>query len=317
MKEEVKRQKAKGRASGAARDAARRLRRAALCLFTFAFCLLCLAAPTSAQYGRPPQSSMPVGGTPEVLKTVTIEQRLGEQVPLDAVFRDESGREVRLGEYFKKGRPVLLSLVYYECPMLCNEILNSLTGTLMAMSFTTGKEFEVVTVSFDARELPPLAAAKKQTYLRRYKREGAAEGWHFLTGSQESIDSLTRAVGFNYVWDEKSEQFAHASAIMVATPEGKLSHYFYGVEYSPKDVRLAIVEASSGKVGSAVDQLVLYCYHYDPATGKYGPVVMNIMRVAGVATVVCLIGLVVVLGRRRRRGGDAAWEDEIDVGGAV
>jgi protein SCO1/2 len=320
MKAKVKRQKAKGRASRASRSVARRVllgARLHFYLFTFTFCLLSLAVSASGQYGRPPQSSMPVGGTPEVLKSITIEQRLDEQVPLDTVFRDESGREVRLGEYFAKGRPVVLSLVYYECPMLCNEILNSLTGTLMALSFTPGKEFEVVTVSFDARERPELAAAKKTTYLKRYKREGAEAGWHFLTGSQDSVDRLTRAVGFNYVWDERSQQFAHASAIMVATPEGKLSHYFYGVEYSAKDVRLALVEASSGKIGSPVDQLVLYCYHYDPATGKYGPVVMNIMRLAGVATVVCLVGLVVALQRRKRRGDGGEWDDEIDVGGAV
>lgn len=279
---------------------------------------VCFAASAArAQYGRPPQSSMPVGGTPEVLKTVTIEQKLGDSVPLDAVFRDESGREVRLGEYFERGRPVVLSLVYYECPMLCNEILDALTGTLMALSFSPGKEFEVVTVSFDARERPELAAAKKSTYLKRYNRGGAERGWHFLTGSQESIDRLTRAVGFNYVWDERSQQFAHASAIMVATPDGKLSHYFYGVEYSPKDLRLAVVEASSEKVGSPVDQLVLYCYHYDPATGKYGPVIMNIMRVAGVVTVVCVAGLVFALHRRRRRDEGREWADEIDVGGAV
>ena len=284
----------------------------------FAFCLLA-AAPALAQYGRPPQSSMPQGGKPEVLKQVGIEQRLDEQVPLDTPFRDEAGREVRLGDYFKAGRPVLLSLVYYECPMMCNEILNGQVGMMEALKFDAGREFEAVTVSFDPRETPEVAARKKQTYVKRYGRKGADEGWHFLTGSQESVDRLTRAVGFNYSWDEASKQFAHASAIMVVTPEGKLSHYFYGIEFPPKDVRLSLVEASAGRVGSPVDQLLLYCYHYDPTTGKYGPVIMNILRVLGVGTVAGVVALVLVLRRReRRRGaGDDDWDQTVNVGGAA
>lgn len=287
----------------------------ALRLVPFAFCLLCLGAGTApAQYGRPPQSSMPQGGTPDILRDVKIEQRLGEQVPLDLTLRDEAGRSVRLEEYFRRGRPVLLSLVYYECPMLCNQILNGMVGALEGVSFTPGREFEVVTVSFDARETPELAARKKETYLRRYKRAGAAEGWHFLTGEKGEIDRLARAVGFGFVWDERSQQFAHSSAIMVATPEGRLSHYFYGIDYDPRSLRLALVEASSSRIGSPVDQLVLYCYHYDPTTGKYGPVIMNIMRVAGVLTVLAVVGLVLVL-RRRTRG--ESWDSEIGVGGAA
>jgi protein SCO1 len=257
---------------------------------------------------------MPQGGTPEVLKRADIEQRLNEQVPLDLTFRDESGREVRLAEYFKSGKPVVLSLVYYECPMLCNQILNGLVGSLEAVSFTPGEEFQIVTVSFDPRETPELAAKKKETYLRRYRRGGAEDGWHFLTGDKASIDRLAQAVGFNYYWDEKSEQFAHASAVMVATPQGKLSHYFYGIEYSPKELRLALVEASAGRIGSPVDKLLLYCYHYDPTTGKYGPVIMNILRAAGVLTVLAVVALVLVL--RRRRDGEQ-WDSEIGVGGAA
>ena len=243
---------------------------------------------------------MPKGGKPEVLKEVTIEQRLNEQVPLDLEFRDETGRTVRLGEYFGE-KPVVLSLVYYECPMLCNQVLNGMVGTLEALSFTAGKEFTVLTVSFDARETPALAAAKKKTYLKRYGREEAAAGWHFLTGPQESIDRLTERVGFRYRWDPESKQFAHASAIMVATPAGKLSHYFYGIEYSARELRLGLVEASSGRIGSPVDQLILYCYHYDPTTGKYGPLVMNIMRLGGILTVVGLAALLLILWRRGRR----------------
>jgi protein SCO1/2 len=245
------------------------------------------------------------------LKQVEIEQKLGAQVPLDAVFRDESGREVQLGEFFREGKPVVLTLVYYECPMLCNQVLNGMTGALMALRFTAGKEYNVVTVSFDPRETPELAARKKETYLKRYGREGAGEGWRFLTGDKASIDRLAGAVGFQYVWDERSKQFAHASAIMVATPAGKLSHYFYGIEYAPKDLRLGLVEASEGKIGSPVDELLLYCFHYDPTTGSYGPVVMNIVRLAGVATILAIVALLLVLRRYGRRGGGGRGAGEL------
>ena len=258
---------------------------------------------------------MPQGGTPEVLKKVGIEQRLNEQLPLDAVLRDETGREVRLAEYFKRDRPVIVSLVYYECPMLCNQILNGLVSSLEGLQFSAGKEFEVVTLSFDPTERPELAARKKETYLKRYGRKGAEDGWHFLTGDKAEIDRVAGAVGFGYVWDEKSKQFAHGSAIMVATPAGKLSHYFYGIDYAPRDLKLALVEASAGKVGSPVDQLILYCYHYDPTTGKFAPV-MAAMRAAGVATVAGVVFLFLIL--RRRRDGDAErWDGEIKAGGSV
>jgi protein SCO1/2 len=263
------------------------------------------------QYGRPPMSTMPQGGTPDILKSVNIEQRLGAQAPLDVTLRDEAGRTVQLGEYFRRGRPVVLSLVYYECPMLCNQILNGMVGALDGVSFTPGKEFEIVTVSFDPRETPELAARKKETYLRRYRREGAEGGWHFLTGDEAQVRRLAEAVGFGYVWDERSAQFAHSSAIMVATPEGRLSHYFYGIDYDPRALRLSLVEASAGRIGSPVDQLVLYCYHYDPTTGKYGPVVMNILRVAGVLTVLGVLALILVL--RRRRDGER-WDSELGAG---
>ena len=275
----------------------------------------CLPPAASAQYARPPEGPVPTGNSTEVLKQVDIEQRLGAQVPLDLPFRDEAGREVRLGDYFKEGRPVLLTLVYYECPMLCNQVLNGAVGAFQGLSFTAGKEFEVVTVSFDPREGPELAAKKKETYLRRYKREGAEGGWHFLTGDQASIDALSRSVGFRYVWDEQSKQFAHASAVMVATPAGKLSHYFYGIDYSPKDLRLAVVEASEGKVGSAVDALILYCYHYDPTAGRFAPV-MGVLRAAGVLTVVGVAGLLLYLRRRTRQKGER-WEKEISTGGVA
>jgi protein SCO1/2 len=285
-----------------------------------AVCFLLLAAYCSppeafAQYAQPPVGPVPTGNSTEVLKKVGIDQRLNEQVPLDLRFRDEAGRDVRLGEYFGRGRPVVLTLVYYECPMLCNQVLNGEVGAFQALTFAAGREFEVVTVSFDDREGPELAAKKKETYLRRYKREGAGEGWHFLTGDKASIDALSRAVGFRYVWDEQSQQFAHASALMVATPAGRLSHYFYGIEYSPKDLRLAIVEASQGKVGSPVDALLLYCYHYDPASGRFAPV-MGVLRAAGVLTVLGVVALLLYL-RRKTRAAEERWDEEIKAGGVA
>jgi protein SCO1 len=286
---------------------------AAACVLLLAVC--CARQTAVAQYAQPPVGPIPTGNSTEVLKKVDIEQRLGAQVPLDLRFRDEAGREVRLGDYFRGGKPVLLTLVYYECPMLCNQVLNGTVGALQALTFTAGKEFEVVTVSFDPREGPELAARKKETYLRRYKREGAEAGWHFLTGDQAAIDALSESVGFRYVWDEQSQQFAHASAVMVATPGGKLSHYFYGIEYSPKDLRLAVVEASEGKVGSAVDALILYCYHYDPAAGRFAPV-MGVLRAAGVLTVAGVLGLLLYLRRRTRQKGER-WEKEIGAGGVA
>jgi protein SCO1 len=221
-------------------------------------------------------------------------------------FKDETGRTVALRDYFKSSKPIILSLVFYKCPMLCNQILTGLLASLRAQSFDVGKEFEVLTVSFDPRETPEMAAEKKMDYVGRYNRPGAEKGWHFLTGDQESITRLTDAVGFHYNYDEKTNQFAHASGIMVLTPEGRLSRYFYGIEYFPKDLRLGLIEASDNKIGSVVDQLLLYCYHYDPATGRYGPVVMNIMRLGGVATVLGIGALILILRRRSNRGGKTA-----------
>ena len=281
---------------------------AAICLLLSAYCLLptayCFAQPgmpqpSSPLYGARPESGPVSTGLPAPLKKVGIDQRLNEQVPLDAVFKDEQGRDVRLGQFFK-GKPVVLSLVYYSCPMLCTQVLNGMLSSFRQISFNIGEQFEVVTVSFDARETPPLASAKKQTYIKGYNRASAETGWHFLTGDEANIKQLTDAVGFRYVWDEQTKQFAHASGIMVLTPEGKIARYFYGIEYSPKDLRLGLVEASQNKIGTPVDALMLYCYHYDPATGKYGAVVMNIMRLAGVVTLILMVGMLLIL---RRRGG--------------
>ncbi|HVF91436.1 MAG TPA: SCO family protein [Blastocatellia bacterium] len=272
-------------------------------LAVISFAALCLFAPSpraSAQSGPghgPLQTVARQDGKPKALQDIGIEQRLNEQLPLDVVFRDETGREVRLGDYFGK-KPVILSLVYYNCPMLCNQVLTGLVSCLDILKFDVGREFDVLTVSFDPRETPAIASDKKQGYIGRYKRPGAGEGWHFLTGDQESIDRLTRAVGFKYTWDEETKQFAHSSGIMVLTPEGKLSRYFYGIEYAPVDVRLGLIEASENKIGSPVDAVLLYCYHYDPTTGKYGPVVMNLIRLGGVITIIGILALLLIMRRR-------------------
>jgi protein SCO1/2 len=231
---------------------------------------------------------------------VGIDQKLNEQLPLDLVFKNENGEAVRLGDYFGK-KPVVLSLVYYQCPMLCNQVLNGMVTAFRVMAFKPGQEFEVVTVSFDPRETAALAAAKKKTYvdyLPEAKRVGADAGWHFLTGDAASIKRLTEAVGFRYHFDEATNQFAHASAIYVTTRQGKLARYFYGIEYAPRDLRLGLIEAAENKIGSPVDQLLLYCYHYDPATGKYGAAVMNIMRLGGIVTLIAIAGMFLVLCRR-------------------
>ncbi len=283
--------------------------RLALALFT----LTLFPFSVSGQYAQPPQGGVSSNDIPVPLKNIGIDQRLGNQVPLDTMFRDETGQTVRLGDYFGK-KPVFISLVYYNCPMLCNQVLNGLVGGLRAIPYTVGKEFDVVTVSFDPREGAADAAKKKDIALHDYRRNEAsiAAGWHFLTGDKASIDALTGAVGFNYSFDTATNQYAHASGIMLATPDGKLSHYFYGIEYLPREMRLGLVEASEGKIGTAVDKLTLYCYHYDPTTGKYAPVIMNVMRVTGVVTVLGVVALIWVLQRRRRQSAP----DELSTGEA-
>ena len=254
-------------------------------------------------------------GLPPALVNVGIDQRLNEQLPLDATFRDETGRTVQLREYFKGTRPVILSLVFYECPMLCNQVLNGMTAMMKVMSLKVGEDYDVLTISFDPRETAELARRKKDGYVRGLNRPGAQSGWHFLTGDEANIKRLTESVGFRYSYDEKTDQFAHASGIMVLTPQGKISHYFYGVEYGPRDVRLGLVEASAGRIGSPVDQLLLYCYHYDPATGKYAWVI-NLYRGAGVVTVAAMIALLVFLVRRGTARGAAA-EAHLNQGGTA
>jgi protein SCO1/2 len=250
--------------------------------------LLALPAALSAQ---------PAAVRPPVLRDVGFEQRLGEQVPLDITLRDEEGRTVRLADVIG-ARPVVLTLVYYECPMLCTLTLNSLSSALATLSFDVGREFDVVTVSFDPREQPALAAAKKVGYLKRYGRPGAEKGWHFLTGDKDQIARLTAAVGFQYKWDEPMKQFAHPSGLVVLTPEGRITRYLYGIEFAPKDLRLGLGEASERKIGTPLDQAMLFCYQYDPATGRYGLLTLRLVRGGAILTVLALGGLIVSLRRK-------------------
>ena len=231
------------------------------------------------------------------LKAVGIDQHLDAQVPKDLQFKDETGKSVRLGDYFGQ-RPVILNLAYFDCSMLCGEVQSGMIGSLKAVNFTPSKDFDIVTVSFDPRETPAMAAAKKKSLLLRYRREGAEQGWHFLTGDQHNIEALTKAVGYDYQFDPHSMQWAHAAAIMVLTPQGKISKYFYGIEFAPKDLRFGLIEAAQGRIGTVVDSVLLYCYHYNPATGKYGAVIMNVLRLAGAATVLILGVFVLILFRR-------------------
>jgi protein SCO1/2 len=253
-------------------------------------------APT-AGYKR--DAGMAASAVPAPLREIGFDQNLDQRVPLDTMFSDEAGRTVRLGEYFGT-RAVVMVFAYYECPMLCTQVLNGLTSALSVLSLEPGRDFEVVTVSFNPRDTPATASAKKAGYIDRYRRRGAAEAWHFLTGEQASIDRLTKGAGFRYVWDRETKQFAHPTGVIVLTPDGRLARYLFGIEYGPRDLRYALVEASNGTVGSAIDSLILYCYHYDPMTGRYGLVVMRAIRLAGLATVVALGTFVLVMLRRER-----------------
>jgi protein SCO1 len=252
--------------------------------------------------------SPPANVRPPYLQNVGIEQHLDSQVPPDLSFVDDTGHAVKLGDYFGS-KPVILNLVYYNCTMLCGEELAGLATALKAVKFDIGKEFDVVTVSFNPKETPEIAAAKKKDYLARYGRAGAASGWHFLTGSADSINLLAQAVGFQYQYDPKINQYAHATAIMILTPQGHISRYFYGVEFPPKDLRLGLVEASQEKIGNAVDAVLLYCYHYNPAAGKYGAVISNILRLGAAITIVCLAGLLLVLLRMEKIAARRRWTE--------
>jgi len=238
-------------------------------------------------------------GPPPILREVSIAQRLNEPIPPDIIFRDEDGKAIHLGDYFGK-KPIVLSLVYFDCPALCTEVLNGELRTMKAISLDLGKDFDAITVSFEPKDTPALAKAKRDVYAGQYGRPGAARNWHFLTGEQASIDALTQAAGFHYAYDSSSRQYAHAAAILVLTPHGRIARYFYGVTYPARDFRLGLVEASEGKIGTPTDHALLYCYQYDPMTGKYGLIVMNVVRAAGLLTLLVLGIFMFVMFRRER-----------------
>lgn len=238
---------------------------------------------------------------PSILDNVGIDQHLNQQLPLDLNFMDEHGQPVLLRQYFGQ-KPVIITMVYFTCPMLCSQVLSGLTFTLNGMSgCNVGREFDVLVVSFDPRDTPQDALQNKDRYIKRYRREGSDQGWHYLTGKKEQIDALAQALGFRYAWDPENQQYAHASGIMLLTPDGHISQYYYGIDFPPRDVHLGLVEASKGKIGSIVDALVLYCYHYDPRQGRYGVAIFNVLRISALATVLLLGGLVFWLLRRERK----------------
>jgi protein SCO1/2 len=279
-------------------------------LFTAAALLLAVGSAGAQMTGAPTAGfkrdpGMSASTIPAPLREIGFDQNIGQTIPLDVPFKDEAGRTVRIGDYFGK-RPVVLLFAYYDCPMLCTQVINGLASALGVLSLDPGHDFEIVTVSFDPRDTPAAATAKKATYIERYHKAGAAEAWHFLTGEQTSITRLTKAAGFRYVWDKETNQFAHPTGVIVVTPDGRLARYLFGIEYGPRDLRFAIVEASAGRVGNAVDSLLLYCYHYDPMTGRYGFVVMRALRVAGAGTVLALGTFIVVMVRRERSVSRAA-----------
>lgn len=253
-------------------------------------------SPTPGYLTAPgaPSTSMP-----KPLSEIGFDQNIGQQLPLDATFRDEDGRTVTLGSFYGQ-RPVILGFVYYECPMLCTQVLNAIASTVTALSLDAGRDFELVLVSFDPRETPAQATAKKAEYLARYRRPGGENGWHFLTGDEPQIRRVTQAAGYRYTWDDQTQQFAHPTGIIVTTPDGRNARYLFGIEYGPRDVKFALVEASEGRVGSVVDSLLLYCYHYDPMTGRYGIYIMRALRIAGVTTVLFIGTFIVVMVRRER-----------------
>jgi protein SCO1/2 len=251
-------------------------------------------------YVDPQAPGMVSTSTPPQLEGVGFKQRLDEALPLDAIFTDDNGRQLTLGQLFGN-KPVILAFVYYQCPMLCTQVMNGLSSALKVMPFVAGKDYDVVLVSFDPLDTPAIAAEKKRGHLAYWSAERDATAWHLLTGDEASIRRATSAAGFTYQWDERTGQFAHVSGVLVVTPDGRLSRSFYGVEFSPKELRLALVESGQGRIGSAIDELLLYCFHYDPESGRYGLVVMNIVRLGGALTVLFMGSFILLMRRRESR----------------
>jgi protein SCO1/2 len=253
-------------------------------------------APTPGYLGAPGE---PAQAMPPALRNIGFDQNIDQQLPLDATFVDDAGKAVTLGSFYGQ-RPVLLAFVYYTCPLLCTQVLNAMTATVSNLPLDAGKDFDLVIVSIDPKDTPAVAAAKKAEFVHRYKNPNAEAGWHFLTGTEPEIRRVANAAGFRYSWDEQTQQYAHPTGIIVTTTDGRMARYLFGLEFGPRDLKLALVDASQGKVGTIADQLLLYCYHYDPMTGRYGIYVMRVLRVAGVGTVLSIATFILVMLRRER-----------------
>ena len=280
---------------------------------TLIICAAAAACALAAHGQAAPRGDLGVvpNQKPAALEKVGIDQHLGWQVPLDLTFVDENGKQVQLRQYFGE-KPVIITMVYYTCPMLCTEVLNGLSGSLNGIrKFNAGRDFNVVSVSFDPRDTAAAAMAEKIKFDKRYHRPGSEQGWHFLTGKKEQIDALASALGFRYAWDPELQQYAHASAIMVLAPDGHITQYYYGIEYPPRDLQLGIVEASQGRVGSFTDAVLLYCYHYDPRQGRYGPAIWNIIRISALATILLLGGFMIVMIRRDAAAGGRSGMNKV------
>ena len=268
------------------------------CKLGVALTLLFTVATARAQM-TPDNVGQPASGMPKILQGVGFRPELNAQMPLDASFKDETGKDVRLGDYLHTQKPVLLAFVYYGCPMMCTQLEQGVVGSLRMLSFNPGRDYEVVFVSFDDRDTPEMAATKKTTAMNKFRRPETSTGWHFLSGSKESIAAVTNAANFHFNYDAKNNLFAHASGIMLLTPDGKLSRYFFGVEFAPRDLKYGLMDASGNKIGSLADKLVMFCYHYDPAASKYG-LAIRIVRLGGILTIATMIVALMVFRRRER-----------------
>ncbi len=258
-----------------------------------------LVAGTAVRAQAVPANTGPAASAmPAALKDVGFEPPLNGPMPLDLPFRDETGRSVQLRDYFGQQKPVVLAFVYYRCPMLCDQVAQGVVGVLRMLSFNPGRDYDVVFVSFDSRETPEMAAEKKKKALAHFRRPETDSGWHFLTGSNESIEAATKAANFRFSFDAKNNLFAHASGVLLLTPDGHISRYFYGVEFPGRDMRLGLVDASAGKIGSPIDHVLLFCYHYDPTAATYSASILKIIRLCGVLTILCLVGGILISRRR-------------------
>jgi protein SCO1 len=271
-----------------------------MAILTLTLLITISSSPQTANAASPSQVNPPVAGSmPAALKDVDFAPQLNARIPLDVAFRDESGQPVQLRSYFN-GKPVILGFVYYQCPMLCMQVMDGIVSTLKVVTFTAGQQYEVVIISFDPAETPAMASAKKRDIVAQYRRPGAENGWHFLTGESGAISQVTRAGGFHFAWDPETKTWVHASGILLMTPEGRISRYFYGIDYAPRDMRLGLIEAAAGNIGTPIDKVILYCYHFDPATGKYSAAILDVIRLGGILTV-ALIAFFIFLFLRREK----------------